>query len=948
MAKLAVLPKLPKRCNIRTRMLLLCLGVAAPLMAIGCFSLWKEYGTLKQEARRATTFQAAIATRTLSQWTQAQLDSVRALASLPAVQQQNAESTKRIITTALQAEKGWNEISIFNLAGEPLISTEPTSEAHRATVSSEISTEGFFSRIIQSKRPFISGYTKSPISGRNAILAGAPILVRGQVRGLLVASIQPKTVLRLFLGLGEENGNMIAVVDENKRVIARTLQNDYWEGKDFSHAKTVTAASKRERGTIEVVGIADPIARAYAFDRVPDTHWLVIVGVPTVAIYGAAHDWLAIMLLLALCAVGVSVGLAYSATTHFTRTIHVLIREALAIGRGDFGKRVKVPARDELGMLARAFNQMATRLELNQEQKEMVEKLSQAIRHSLDLNEILNTTVRELGQALSASRCCLALLDTQGTPDVTDDELVFNYVWWDKALGGAPLQNRSLRITQNSMMRMILEQGSILSLDVIDDLGPTPLFENSKSSPDDWRSIKSLIACPIATQDGPLGLILVQQCDSLRVWTDHELELVEAVTQHVTLAMDHARLYNRTKTMAEQEMLINHIVRSVRSSLDLDTILSTVTKELGKALGTDRCQIAQPRADGPLVITHEFHMQDLLSCKNLNMYTDQLDFHPNIGLGHSKQGKNTLLGINLDDMVEPASEEDAEKETLTNTQKMATLREAPIAVINNVFEDSRAIPFQEFLDHVGSQSLIAAPLLNENRLVGLLIVHQCSSLRNWQPSEVRLVAAIADQVAIAISQAHLFAQVRHQAITDGLTGLYNHIYFKNRLGEELRLALRKNTACSLLMIDLDKLKLINDRYGHPVGDAAIRQLASILKTLLRSGDTAARYGGEEFGIILPETTLLEAALIADRLCSQIRNTPVPGLGRITASIGAASFPKHAGSMAELVEKADQALYVAKNNGRDQVRLYEEEQVPDFLSLPVDSPLRRETESHHQA
>ncbi len=187
-----------------------------------------------------------------------------------------------------------------------------------------------------------------------------------------------------------------------------------------------------------------------------------------------------------------------------------------------------------------------------------------------------------------------------------------------------------------------------------------------------------------------------------------------------------------------------------------------------------------------------------------------------------------------------------------------------------------------------------------------------------------MVSAIADQVAVAIAHAQLFAQVRHQAITDGLTGLYNHVYFKNRLTEELRTAERKGTPVSLIMIDLDKLKVINDTHGHPVGDAAIRQIGAILKTLLRSGDTAARYGGEEFGIILPETSLLEAALIADRLCSQIRNTHVPGLGKITASLGTACYPKQARSSSELIEKADKALYVAKNSGRDQVRVFEED------------------------
>ena len=385
--------------------------------------------------------------------------------------------------------------------------------------------------------------------------------------------------------------------------------------------------------------------------------------------------------------------------------------------------------------------------------------------------------------------------------------------------------------------------------------------------------------------------------------------------------MEHARLYNRTKTMAEQELLINHIVRSVRSSLDLDTILNTVTQELGKALGADRIQIAQPRSEGPLVVTHEFHQPNMTDIKGLNMYSDSIDFHPNIGLNRILPGNNTLLGINLDDIMDPSSPED---EWGSPTPAGTTLREAPIAVINNVFEDSRTLPFKDFLDTVSSQSMIAAPLLHENRLVGLLMVHQCDSVRTWDSSEIQLVAAIADQVAIAITHAHLFAQVKHQAITDGLTGLYNHIYFKNRLCEEIRLAKRKNTSCSLLMIDLDKLKLINDKFGHPVGDAAIRQIGAILKTLLRSGDTAARYGGEEFAIILPETSLLEAALIADRLCSQIRNTPVPGLGRITTSIGVASYPKHAMEMAELIENADKALYVAKNSGRDQVRLYENE------------------------
>lgn len=911
------LPKLSKlsNLNIRTRMLLLCLGVAAPLLAIGSFALWKEYRTLRHEAERATTFQAAITSRTLQQWTEAQLKTLGALASLPDIQSTNLESTQKILTTTLAAQPDWSEINLVTTKGVPLVSTTPP--AKRAVLFSSCN---FFTSVADGKKPAISDYIRSsPLSGKPALLASTPIIHDGKVTAVLVAAIKPRAVHNLFDGLGGTSETVVAVVDKNKRVITRTLQNEYWEGKDFSHAKTVQASTKKLRGTIEGVGIADPTPRAYAFDRVPSTGWLVVVGVPTDSIYGAAHDWLVIMVVLAVCAISVSVGLACLVTDHFTKTIHVLVKEAIAIGKGDFSKRVKVPARDELGLLARAFNEMAMMLESDKEHKTMVQGISESIRQCLDLEDILNTAVRELGQNLEASRCCLALLDTKDTADVADDELMFNYVWWNEQLGGAPLKNRSILVTEHSELRHILQQGTVLSMDIRDEQGPTPLFENSKGSPDDWRSIRSLIACPISTREGPLGMILVHQCDSLRQWTDAELELVAAVAGQVTLAMEHSRLYNYTKKLADQEVLINHIVRSVRSSLDLDTTLATVTGELLAALGADRIQIAQPRAEGPLVITHETHTEFYQSIQGMSMYPDNMDFHPNMSFNSQVPGRNTVLGINLDRLTELNSDP-------TNPEGIdTTLRDAPIAIINNVFADSRAMPFKDFLDHAASQSLIAAPLLNENRLVGLLIVHQCRQLRNWRPDDIRLVAAIADQVAVAITHAHLFAQVRHQAITDGLTGLYNHIYFKNRLSEEIRLSERKNTPLALIMIDLDKLKQINDNFGHPVGDAAIRQVAAILKTLLRSGDTAARYGGEEFGIILPDTSLLEAALIADRLCSQIRNSHVPGLGRITASLGTAAYPKQAHDMADLIDKADKALYVAKNSGRDQVRIYEEEQ-----------------------
>ncbi len=941
-----MLSKITSSLTIRTRLLLLCLGVALPLLAIGCFSIWKQYGSLKDEAERATSFQAAIAARTLTQWTESHVRTLTAMSHLTPVRKLDLKAVQPIFSTALLAQPDWDELILVGLDGRTqfMQSLKRLPDGVSQTIFRD---KELLNKVIETKKAYVSNYCHSPWTGKPTLMVVAPVTDNNTVRAVAVATIRPDSVFKVFSGL-TKNGAVITVVDHNRRVVTRTLQNNYWQGKDFSNARTVKAASKARSGSLEAVGIADPIPRAYAFDHAVDD-WILIVGVPKSDIYGAAHDWLYTMLMFACVAIGISFGLAYAVTNHFNRAIHSLVRESLSIGKGDFTKRVQVATRDEFGMLARAFNEMADMLLFDKEHKSMVQKISNSIRQSLDLDEILNTTVRELGRHLEASRCCLALYDARGTKTVYDDELVFNYVWWDKRLNGAPLQNHSILITENSTLKSILEHGTILSLDILDGQSGPPLFENSETSPDDWKSVRSLIACPISTKEGPLGMILVHQCDRLRVWTESELGLVEAVAGQVTMAMEHGRLFDRTKRMAEQEVLINHIVKSVRSSLDLDTILNTVTRELLAALKVDRVQIAQPRSENPLVITHEFTVEGLESCVNATMYPDNLDFTPKMAAHLKSTRRNTVLGINLEGLVDAGEEEEevAPVRATAAIDQSTTIREAPIAVISDVTKDSRCIPFKAFIHNVGSRSLIAAPLLHESRLVGLLIVHQCNGEREWRSIDIQLVTAIADQLAIAITHAHLFAQVRHQAITDGLTSLYNHVYFKNRLKEELKLADRKGTSCSLVMIDLDKLKFINDNFGHPVGDAAIRQVATILKTILRSGDTAARYGGEEFAVILPETSLLEAALIADRLCTQIRNCHVPGLGRITASLGAATYPKQALSPEELVEKADRALYKSKNSGRDQAQIYEpEESDTEIVEAEFQPPPEQKFEPHN--
>lgn len=161
-------------------------------------------------------------------------------------------------------------------------------------------------------------------------------------------------------------------------------------------------------------------------------------------------------------------------------------------------------------------------------------------------------------------------------------------------------------------------------------------------------------------------------------------------------------------------------------------------------------------------------------------------------------------------------------------------------------------------------------------------------------------------------------QLRSDADLDALTGLANRRRFRVALSREVERWRRYRVPCALLMLDIDHLKRINDQFGHPAGDAVIRQIAQTLKEVSRDNDTAARLGGEEFGLLLAGVDLEKAAAAAERLRSVLSGRRVDGVGTVTVSIGVASCPENATSERALYAASDSALYVSKNSGRDRV------------------------------
>lgn len=174
----------------------------------------------------------------------------------------------------------------------------------------------------------------------------------------------------------------------------------------------------------------------------------------------------------------------------------------------------------------------------------------------------------------------------------------------------------------------------------------------------------------------------------------------------------------------------------------------------------------------------------------------------------------------------------------------------------------------------------------------------------------------------------LLRQTRELSVTDGLTGLYNQMHFFELLGRETGQSRRHGLSYALIIFDVDNFKMYNDRHGHLRGSQTLKQVAAIMKRKFRSSDLLAKYGGDEFVVILPQTDKVGAYLAAERLREAVEREPFPGAetqpqGRITISLGLATFPEHGLNEDDILNRADKALYFAKESGRNRSVIYHE-------------------------
>lgn len=360
------------------------------------------------------------------------------------------------------------------------------------------------------------------------------------------------------------------------------------------------------------------------------------------------------------------------------------------------------------------------------------------------------------------------------------------------------------------------------------------------------------------------------------------LRLALAFTTKVTMLMQRQN---------ELEMATNRISSAISSTLELEPILQSAVEEVGRALKARRAA---------LVLWREgTNMPEGMSI-------------------YERPEEPQQYGASAHVLLAEPEEVAANKRT---EEAASALRPSLTATTESEPQSRHAkpVPASGIQARLATPGALEVPISYRNNVIGSLQIEDDADFRNWEDEEVLMVKTVSDQLSVAISHARLFRKAQTQAMTDALTGLYNYGYFQDRLDRETKLADRNNAQVSLILLDLDHLKRINDTHGHRCGDVTLCQVASIMKGTVRDVDICARYGGEEFVVILPQCERENAIEVAERLRESIASAPVLKVGQVTASIGVATYPTGAKNKEELVEMADRAMYLAKAAGRNRVR-----------------------------
>jgi diguanylate cyclase (GGDEF)-like protein len=387
------------------------------------------------------------------------------------------------------------------------------------------------------------------------------------------------------------------------------------------------------------------------------------------------------------------------------------------------------------------------------------------------------------------------------------------------------------------------------------------------------RSARCFCGVPIFRFSRPVGIMAAMHYDREHVYSKRDLEVMETAAGQVAVAMENARLFAQEQQRARYLDFLNNISKTAISSQDAEQMLAEIVAEIQKHFKFDHIGIGI-----------------------LDYATKDIEIKAEAGSTAQALGKRVPLGTGILGRVARTNE---------------------IALVQGDGSEPHLVGILP-----GAKSVLCLPLTYGETLLGVLNLESQRSSA-FAPQEVLTLRTLADLLATALHNAFVYQKVQQQSITDGLTGIKTRRFFMESVQAEWKRASRSGRAFSVVLVDLDKFKEVNDTMGHLEGDLVLARIGRLLEQKCRQSNVVARYGGDEFVVLMPETGVEQAQVLSERLRLWIATDPMLNERHITGSFGVATYPLHGTTVEDIIRVADAGMYVSKHAGGNRVSTAEE-------------------------
>ena len=381
------------------------------------------------------------------------------------------------------------------------------------------------------------------------------------------------------------------------------------------------------------------------------------------------------------------------------------------------------------------------------------------------------------------------------------------------------------------------------------------------------RPARSFCAAPILLGGKPAGVMAALSTERELQFVARDLEVMQTVAGQLGVAVENARLFTEEQRRAKHLAFLNNISKMAISSEDAAQMMADIVREIQKNF-----------------------LYDHIGIGIMDYATKDIEIKAEAGTTSQTLGRRIAVGSGVLGKV-------------ARTGVSALVQNAGPGQLAGVLPESRAV--------------LCLPISYGETLLGVLNVESRDE-NAFAPQDVLILNTLADLLATALHNSFVFQKLQQQSITDGLTGIKTRRFFWEALSSEWKRASRSGRPFSVVLIDLDKFKEVNDSLGHLEGDLVLARVGRLLEQKCRQSNVVARYGGDEFIILMPETGIEQAQVLAERLRLWLATDPMLEEHHITGSFGVASFPVHGFSMEDLIRIADTGMYMAKHAGGNQV------------------------------